>query len=88
MNTVEEAAELLKYRVTGPTWKDATDEELQRYKEEQLQKKRKCKQQMEQVKQAHKYWLRYMDLVLMHGFAYGVLVACGVRHAYEWWRSC
>ena len=62
VKTVEEAAELLKYRVTGPTWEDATDEELQRYKEEQLQKKLLCKKRLEAYQEAYKKRMRWNRL--------------------------
>ena len=106
------ACEVLKYRVTGPEWEDATDEELQHYKEEQLAIHRRC--QCSVVKRSSwwdrlgsrmvidlynscnrgvgtvlarlpgtHYCLRRRDVLLMEG----VLVACGVRCAYEWWRS-
>ena len=47
-NTLEEAAEVLKYRVTGPEWQDVTDEELQRYEQQQQQRLERHRMQQEQ----------------------------------------
>ena len=47
--TLEEAAEVLKYRVTGPEWQDVTDEELlQRYEQQQQQWLERDRMQQEQ----------------------------------------